>query len=140
MQAITQHPTNERTELNPADAVQDVSGYTIFSSGDTGAAHAMAHQMLDDGRFKEGHILLGSWLEGRTGSGSQWVHLQFHMAVFELAIGDFFQAATCLSPLVRRIPEIGGSKAQNDLFSQIEESCWRSLAAAEFTTLTAKAA
>jgi hypothetical protein len=68
-------------------SVQDTSGYTIFSSGDVGAAHAMAHRMLDEGKFELGHALLASWLDGRTGSGSEWVHLQFHMAVFELELG-----------------------------------------------------
>jgi hypothetical protein len=68
-------------------AVQDASGYTIFSAGDIGAAHATAHRMLDEGEFELGHALLGSWLEGRSGSGSEWLHLQFHMAVFELELG-----------------------------------------------------
>lgn len=38
------------------DAVHDANGCTIFSAGDVGAAHAMAHRMLDEGRFE-----LGLW-------------------------------------------------------------------------------
>jgi len=52
----------------------------------------MAHRTLDDGRSALGHRLLGEWLEGRTGSGSDWLHLHFHMAVFELAVGDWHAA------------------------------------------------
>lgn len=73
------NPTQQRN--------QDTSGYAVFAAGDIGAAHVMAHEMLDGGRFEEGHRLLGAWLEGRTGEGSDWVHLQWHMAVFELALG-----------------------------------------------------
>ncbi len=69
--------------------VQDISGYTVFSAGEAGAAHMMAHRMLDENRIELGHQLLSEWLEGRTGSGSEWIHLQFHMAVFDLALGDW---------------------------------------------------
>ena len=71
---------------------RDTSGYEIYSEGDLGEAHIMAHQMLDQGRLEEGHQWLGEWLKGRTGTGSKWVHLQFHVAVFELGVGDW-QAA-----------------------------------------------
>lgn len=66
---------------------QDISGYAVFAAGDTGAMHVKAHEMLDNGLFEEGHEILGAWLEGRTGEGSEWVHLQWHMAVFELTLG-----------------------------------------------------
>jgi hypothetical protein len=49
----------------------------------------MAHRMLDHDHCALGHRLLGAWLEGRTGSGSDWAHLQWHMAVFELALGHW---------------------------------------------------
>jgi len=68
---------------------QDSSGYTVFSAGDAGAAHVMAHQMLDDDQIEPGHQLLGEFLESHSGSGSDWIHLHFHMAIFELAIGDW---------------------------------------------------
>jgi hypothetical protein len=78
----------------PAGTVQDISGYTVFSAGDAGAAHLMAHRMLDENRIELGHQLLGDWLHGRTGSGSDWLHLQFHMAVFELALDNWDAAYT----------------------------------------------
>lgn len=65
----------------------DTSGYVVFSNGGEGSAHVMAHRMLDQGQIVLGHDRLGAWLEGRTGSGSDWAHLQFHMAIFELGIG-----------------------------------------------------
>jgi len=68
---------------------QDSSGYTVFSAGDAGAAHVMAHQMLDEDHIELGHQLLTEFLENHSGSGSDWVHLHFHMAIFELAIGDW---------------------------------------------------
>ncbi|NNC65597.1 MAG: hypothetical protein HKN84_12485 [Gammaproteobacteria bacterium] len=67
----------------------DTSGYVVFSNGGKGSAHVMAHRMLDQGQIVLGHDRLGAWLEGRTGSGSDWAHLQFHMAIFELGIGDW---------------------------------------------------
>lgn len=77
-----------------APSVHDVSGYTIFSAGDAGAAHVMAHRTLDENRIVAGHRLLGEWLQNHTGSGSDWIHLHFHMAIFELAIDDWDAAYT----------------------------------------------
>lgn len=68
---------------------RDSSGYAIFSAGDAGAAHVRAHELLDSGQIERGHRELGAWLERRTGAGSDWVHLHFHMAIFELALGDW---------------------------------------------------
>jgi hypothetical protein len=69
--------------------VQDISGCTVFSGGKAGAAHLMAHRMLDENRIELGHQLLSEYLQGRTGSGSEWIHLQFHMTVFDLALNDW---------------------------------------------------
>lgn len=75
-----------------ASKTRDISGYRIFDHGATGAAHALAHRMLDSGRIEAGHRALGHWLDGRSGRGSDWVHLHFHMAIFELALGEWEQA------------------------------------------------
>jgi hypothetical protein len=74
------------------DRRPDTSGYAVFAAGDAGSAHVMAHEMLDSGQFDQGHRLLGAWLRGRSGRGSDWVHLQWHMAVFELALGHWDSA------------------------------------------------
>ncbi len=74
-------------QLMPRTRTHDVSGFGVFAYGDAGEAHVMAHRMLDDGRHELGHRLLGAWLEGHTGSGSDWTHLQWHMAVFEIGVG-----------------------------------------------------
>lgn len=72
-----------------ANTHQDSSGYTVFSAGDAGAAHVMAHQMLDQNQIELGHQLLGEFLQSHSGSGSDWVHLHFHMAIFELALNHW---------------------------------------------------
>jgi hypothetical protein len=77
--------------------VRDISGFAVFAHGEAGAAHAMAHRMLDTGRIEQGHRQLGEWLDGRSGCGSDWVHLHFHMAIFELARGDWNAAHTRFS-------------------------------------------
>lgn len=70
-------------------AARDVSGAEIFARGEAGAAHVAAHRMLDANRVELGYRMLGEWLDGRAGSGSEWTHLQFHMAVFELTLGHW---------------------------------------------------
>jgi hypothetical protein len=83
-------------DTNPVQAsavnVRDVSGYEIFSHGPSGEAHALAHRLTDTARWRLGHCLLGDWLDTHNGHGSDWAHLQFHMAIFELALGDWDSA------------------------------------------------
>lgn len=74
-------------ELIPHATSQDRSGFGVFSHGDAGDAHVMAHRMLDEERYELGHRLLGAWLEQHQGNGSCWTHLQWHMGVFEIAVG-----------------------------------------------------
>jgi len=73
----------------PRARSQDVSGFGVFSDGDAGQAHVMAHRMLDEGRHELGHRWLGNWLAKHEGQGSDWTHLQWHMAIFELALGQW---------------------------------------------------
>lgn len=88
---MSSHSVNETNSRNPdaATIAVDVSGFRIFSDGDPGEAHVIAHHMVDTAQYERGRQLLGSWLDGRSGSGSQWVHLHFHMAIFELATGHW---------------------------------------------------
>ena len=79
-------------ELMPRTTSHDVSGFGVFSHGDAGEAHVMAHRMLDEGRHELGHRLLGAWLDRHKGAGSDWTHLQWHMAVFEIAVGKWEDA------------------------------------------------
>ena len=81
------HESTRESEVR--GPISDVSGYIVFSQGDEGAAHVSAHRMLDNGQLEAGYLPLGTWLDGRTGAGSDWTHLQFHMAIFELGIGDW---------------------------------------------------
>ena len=61
--------------------------FRVFSHGAHGEMHVLAHRLTDEGRYRMGHDILGAWLEGKDGTGSDWIHLQWHMAVFELAVG-----------------------------------------------------
>ena len=72
--------------------IHDISGFQVFSGSEIGQAHVMAHRMLDLDRLEQGHALLGAWLDGRYGEGSEWVHIQWHMLVFELGVGDWESA------------------------------------------------
>jgi hypothetical protein len=89
---LQQTPGSGSPTQIPASRIHDISGYEIFGHGATGEAHALAHQMLDSGQLRLGHRLLGQWLADRSGYGSDWVHLHFHMAIFELALGEWHQA------------------------------------------------
>ncbi len=70
-------------------AVTDRSGKVIFSHGAAGAAHVIAHRALDEGRLEDGYRDLGAYLDTHDGEGSDWVHVHWHMAVFELALGHW---------------------------------------------------
>lgn len=76
------------TALNATDR----TGYRYFNDGEPGQAHALAHELLDEGREAEGLSLLGAWLAEHDGAGSEWVHLHWHLAVFEIAAGRLEQA------------------------------------------------
>jgi len=75
-----------------SDPIVDSRGFQFFSHGETGYAHTLAHRMVDCGNYSQGHQTLGNWLNSQKGQGSEWVHLQFHMAVFELALGEWDEA------------------------------------------------
>jgi hypothetical protein len=47
---------------------------------------------LDQERHPAGRRVLGRWLDEHAGDGPRWVHLQWHMLVFELGIGDWHAA------------------------------------------------
>jgi hypothetical protein len=123
----------ETRSMNPdaAAIALDASGYVIFSNGDLGTAHVLAHRMVDTGQYELGRQLLGGWLDGHTGSGSQWVHLQFHMAIFELATGHW-QAAH------RRYLEhvLPTAESSEDALTDAPALLWRlALSASEGTKL-----
>ena len=76
-----------RTPPVLAGKAVDAGGQKIFARGSYGAIHVLAHRLSDEGRFEEAREALGHWLEKREGSGSDWVHLQFHLALCELETG-----------------------------------------------------
>ncbi len=93
---MTTLTSNQSVPRSPVDhwmpKLRDAGGYEIFSHGETGAAHAFAHRMFDIGHMQAGRRGLESWLAGRQGRGSDWLHLHFHLALFELETGDWQRA------------------------------------------------
>jgi len=96
--------TNAAT--NKSGMARDKSGAAILSAGELGRMHALAHDLYDQGEFLRGRDLLGAYLSSHRGEGSLWIHLQFHMMVFELATGDAVGALlrfeTQIAPAVPR--------------------------------------
>ena len=75
-------PTADEHRDQPCDS----TSYVMFSTGEEGDIHVIAHRMLDAGQNELGRQLLGAWLDGHSGIGREWTHLQWHMAVFDLSI------------------------------------------------------
>jgi hypothetical protein len=105
---------------------RDVSGFAIFSAGDMGEAHVIAHQMFDKSRFEDGHRRLGDWLATRTGSGSDWMHLQFHMALFELTVDRWDDAYTRFTNEILPVAE-----TTNDALTDAPALAWQLALAAQ---------
>ena len=64
-------------DLNPANGV---------------AAHSVAHVFYEMSQDDEGAAFLGSWLEDYDRRSTYRVHLSWHQALFELALGRYNQA------------------------------------------------
>ena len=63
--------------LNPSNAV---------------AAHSVAHVYFERGDASTGAEVLGDWLQGFDCPASSYVHLSWHLALFELALGQYHRA------------------------------------------------
>ena len=74
------------------NSASDQIGYQLFSHGALGQVHIDAHRLMDSGHIELGHKTLGNWLENHQGTGSEWAHLHFHMAQFELGLGQWQRA------------------------------------------------
>lgn len=64
-------------DLNPTNAV---------------AAHSVAHVYFERGDAAAGADFLRNWLNGFDSPASSYVHLSWHLAVFELALGQYQRA------------------------------------------------
>jgi len=104
----------------PRAESRDVSGFGVFSGGDAGQAHVMAHRMLDEERYELGYRRLGAWLDRHDGAGSDWTHLQWHMAVFEIAVGRWEAA---LARFEREIMPVATSS--DDALTDAPAMLWR---------------
>ena len=58
------------------------------------AAHSVAHVQFETGDNSQGADFLGSWLEGFDRRAAYRVHLSWHQALFQLALGRYGNALT----------------------------------------------
>lgn len=56
------------------------------------AAHSVAHVYFERGEAETGAEVLGTWLQGFDCPASSYVHLSWHLALFELALGYYQRA------------------------------------------------
>jgi tetratricopeptide (TPR) repeat protein len=63
--------------LNPSNAV---------------AAHSVAHVYFERGDAGTGAEILGDWLQGFDSPASSYMHLSWHMVLFELSLGQYHRA------------------------------------------------
>ncbi|MGE3538089.1 MAG: hypothetical protein AB7N91_11730 [Candidatus Tectimicrobiota bacterium] len=56
------------------------------------AAHSVAHVYFERGDAVTGAEVLGTWLQGFDCPASSYVHLSWHLALFELALGQYQRA------------------------------------------------
>jgi hypothetical protein len=86
--------------------------FQVFSKGEAGRMHVLAHELTDQGRYELGHRVLGEWLEGKKGETSQDVHLHWHQGVFELAVSDWDAAYVRFCELI--LPAVERGEAATD--------------------------
>ena len=63
-----------------------------INPGNGVAAHSVAHVLYEMSQDEEGASFLGSWLEDYDRRSTYRVHLSWHQALFELAMGRYNQA------------------------------------------------
>ena len=80
-------------DLNPANAV---------------AAHSVAHVFYELSQNDEGAAFLGGWLDDYDRRASYRVHLSWHQALFELALGRYNQALSWYENDIR--PSVRGKQ------------------------------
>jgi hypothetical protein len=81
--------------------------FQVFSDGEIGQMHVLAHRLADEARYELGHRFLGDWLEGRKGTDSDLVHMHWHMGVFELALEEWTAAYARFNEFILPAVELG---------------------------------
>ena len=105
---------------NPSSTPQP-NGFQPFSAGDGGKVHDRVHHLIDDERYDEALTLLSGWLDRHEGSGSEWVHLQWHMAVLEISAGRPLDALERFRVYIR--PAVRAGEAVTDAPSLLWRLC-----------------
>jgi hypothetical protein len=88
------------------------SEFQVFSRGEVGRMHVLAHQLTDERRYELGHRFLGDWLDGRKEADSDHVHMHWHMGVFELALGQWTDAYARFNEFI--FPAVDRGEAATD--------------------------
>lgn len=86
--------------------------FQVFSKGEVGRMHVLAHRLTDERRYELGHRFLGDWLEGRKSVDSDHVHMHWHMGVFELALGEWTEAYDRFNEFI--LPAVDRGEAATD--------------------------
>ncbi|MGE0601092.1 MAG: tetratricopeptide repeat protein [Dehalococcoidia bacterium] len=73
------------------------------------ASHTMAHIEYETGDAEAGAKFLGDWLVGYDSANQLYVHNHWHLALFELAAGNFERAIDLYDRVIR--PEVSTSPA-----------------------------
>ena len=80
------HLAERSLEMNPGNAV---------------AAHSVTHSYFEWGDAASGGDFLGNWLEGFDPRATYHVHLSWHQALFELALGRYQEALQLYEDWIR---------------------------------------
>ncbi|MBQ10206.1 MAG: hypothetical protein CMJ45_01495 [Planctomyces sp.] len=78
------------------------------------ASHSVAHAYFEMGDASSGGDFLGKWLDGYDKRGPSTVHLSWHQALFQLAMGRYQDALDLYESGVRPTVVEKGSTALND--------------------------
>lgn len=78
------------------------------------ASHSVAHVYFERGDATSGGDFLGKWLDGYDKRGPSTVHLSWHQALFELAMGRYQSALDLYETGVRPTVVDKGATALND--------------------------
>ena len=75
------------------------------------AAHSVAHVQFETGESSQGADFLGAWLEGFDRRAAYRVHLSWHQALFQLALGRYGNALTLYENDIR--PSVAAKSYQS---------------------------
>ncbi len=97
------------TSTSPVPVHND---FKPFDDGERGRVHAQAHDLMDEGRYREAYDVLQPFLADDTSLEPRAVHLQWHLAVVEIALGKLADAKARFERFI--MPAVPASDALTD--------------------------